>query len=107
MHFAAQFRAATGMRPHEYLVWQRIERAMILLRDHHQPLCEVALGVGFKTQAHFTTVFKRVTGKTPNEWRHQNADPRPEISSRTANAVPHHLPWDAARPDHAPIRHAA
>jgi AraC-like DNA-binding protein len=107
MHFAAQFRAATGMRPHEYLVWQRIERAMILLRDHHQPLCEVALGVGFKTQAHFTTVFKRVTGKTPNEWRHQNADPRPEISSRTANAVPHRLPWDAARPDHAPIRHAA
>jgi AraC-like DNA-binding protein len=107
MHFAAQFRAATGMRPHEYLVWQRIERAMILLRDHHQPLCEVALGVGFKTQAHFTTVFKRVTGKTPNEWRHQNADPRPEISSLTANAVPHRLPWDAARPDHAPIRHAA
>ena len=107
MHFAAQFRAATGMRPHEYLVWQRIERAMILLRDHHQPLCEVALGVGFKTQAHFTTVFKRVTGKTPNEWRHQNADPRPEISLRTANTVPRHLPWDAARPDHAPIRHAA
>lgn len=27
MHFAAQFRAATGVRPHEYLLRRRIERA--------------------------------------------------------------------------------
>jgi AraC family transcriptional regulator len=71
MHFAAQFRAATGMRPHEYLVWRRVEQAMVLLRDHRRPLCEVALDVGFKTQAHFTTVFKRITWQTPNEWRRQ------------------------------------
>jgi len=29
----------------------------------------VALEVGFHTQAHFTTVFKRLTGKTPSQWR--------------------------------------
>jgi AraC-like DNA-binding protein len=76
MHFAAQFRAATGMRPHDYLLWRRIDRAMGILRSDRRPLCEVALDVGFKTQAHFTTVFRRVVGTTPNEWRQENADPR-------------------------------
>ena len=32
MHFAAQFRAATGLRPHEYLLRRRVERAQELLR---------------------------------------------------------------------------
>jgi AraC family transcriptional regulator len=102
MHFAAQFRAATGMRPHEYLVWRRIERAMTLLRNRRQPLCEVALDVGFKTQAHFTTVFKRIAGKTPNEWRHQNADPHPEISVRPADALSGHRPWIGGQASGAP-----
>jgi AraC-like DNA-binding protein len=34
--------------------------------------------VGFQTQAHFTTVFKRIVGETPNRWRHAahgDADP--------------------------------
>ncbi|MFX4574059.1 AraC family transcriptional regulator, partial [Acinetobacter baumannii] len=31
MHFASQFRAATGMRPHDYLLRQRIRRAEHLL----------------------------------------------------------------------------
>ena len=32
MHFAAQFRAAVGMRPHDFLLKRRIERAQELLR---------------------------------------------------------------------------
>jgi AraC-like DNA-binding protein len=69
MHFAAQFRAATGLRPHEYLLRRRIERAQNLLAASRQPLCDVALDVGFKSQAHFTTVFARFVGETPNAWR--------------------------------------
>jgi len=69
MHFAAQFRAAVGMRPHEYLLKRRIERAEDLLRQGDIPLVDVALTVGFQTQAHFTTVFKRFTGDTPYQWR--------------------------------------
>ncbi len=33
MHFASQFRAATGFRPHEYLLRRRIQRAEELLRQ--------------------------------------------------------------------------
>ncbi len=69
MHFAAQFRAATGIRPHEYILRRRIERAQELLRHTKQTLVDVALSVGFQTQAHFTTVFRRFTDETPHRWR--------------------------------------
>jgi transcriptional regulator GlxA family with amidase domain len=72
MHFAAQFRAATGLRPHEYLLQRRIERARELLSNSRLPLVEIAFEVGFKTQAHFTTVFARFVGETPNVWRQRN-----------------------------------
>jgi len=69
MHFAAQFRIATGYRPHEYLMHQRIEHAKSLLSNTEMPLVEVALSVGFSTQAHFSTLFKRITSETPARWR--------------------------------------
>jgi AraC-like DNA-binding protein len=69
MHFAAQFRAATGMRPHDFILQRRIDRARELLGDPELTLVDVALSVGFQTQAHFTTVFKRFAGETPHRWR--------------------------------------
>jgi len=72
MHFASQFRAATGFRPHEYLLRRRIQRAEELLRQSTMTLVEIALTVGFQTQAHFTTVFKRFVGDTPYQWRNAN-----------------------------------
>ncbi|MET4386045.1 AraC family transcriptional regulator [Bradyrhizobium sp. F1.4.3] len=69
MHFASQFRAATGLRPHEFLLQRRIRRATELMKDSTTPIMEIALTVGFQTQAHFTTVFKRFTGCTPRSWR--------------------------------------
>ncbi len=71
MHFAAQFRAATGFRPHEYMLRRRIEQAQDRLASTDATLVEVALSVGFRTQAHFSTVFKRFVGATPQEWRRQ------------------------------------
>jgi AraC family transcriptional regulator len=72
MHFAAQFRVATGLRPHDYLIQRRIERAQELLLSSQLPLVEVAFEVGFKSQAHFTTVFARSVGEPPNVWRQRN-----------------------------------
>jgi transcriptional regulator GlxA family with amidase domain len=69
MHFAAQFRAATGIRPHEYVIRKRVERAQEMLQRTSEPLVEVALSVGFQTQAHFTTVFRRLLDETPGRWR--------------------------------------
>jgi AraC family transcriptional regulator len=69
MHFAAQFRAATGLPPHEYLTRRRIERAQEMLLEDDLALVEVALSVGFETQSHFTSVFKRFVGQSPRAWR--------------------------------------
>ncbi len=69
MYFAAQFRAAMGMRPHDYVLQRRIELAQQRLATTSDRLVEIALDVGFQTQAHFTTVFKRFSGTTPHRWR--------------------------------------
>jgi AraC family transcriptional regulator len=69
MHFAAQFRQASGLRPHEYLLRRRIEHAQSLLADSRHNVLDIALASGFRSQAHFTTVFKRFVGATPYSWR--------------------------------------
>lgn len=76
MHFAAQFRAATGSRPHHYLLQRRIERSISLMTQTPIPLAELALTVGFQSQSHFSTVFKRLTGQSPAQWR-KAAENRP------------------------------
>ena len=75
MHFASQFRTATGLRPHEFLLRRRIQRAEELLRNTTMPIVEIPLRVGFQTQAHLTTVFKRFAGCTPARWRAINQMP--------------------------------
>jgi AraC family transcriptional regulator len=86
MHFASQFRQATGLRPHEFLLRRRIQRAEELLRNTTMPIVEIALSVGFGTQAHLTTVFKRFAGCTPGRWRAINQvpiAPQPRRSERS------------------------
>jgi transcriptional regulator GlxA family with amidase domain len=69
MHFAAQFRAATGCRPHDYVLQRRIDRAKEILSSTDLPLAEVALATGFQEQSYFSTVFKRLTDETPARWK--------------------------------------
>jgi AraC-like DNA-binding protein len=69
MHFAVLFRRATGMRPHEYLLNQRIRAAQQMLQASGKSIVMIATDVGFQSQAHFTTVFKCFTNCTPSAWR--------------------------------------
>ena len=95
MHFAAQFRAATGLRPHEYLLRRRIERAQEKLAGTDVSLVQIALSVGFQTQSHFTSVFTRMVGQPPRAWRRaQDNAPSCEFGSGRAS-------WEAAQPSHA------
>jgi len=86
MHFAAQFKAATGLRPHEYLLRRRIERAQEKLAGTTMSLVEVALSVGFQTQSHFTSVFTRMVGLPPRAWRQaQDAGTPCDFGTRRAS----------------------
>ncbi|GGF22979.1 hypothetical protein GCM10011611_31350 [Aliidongia dinghuensis] len=73
-YFAAQFRLATGLPPHEFIMRRRISRAQAILLETRQPLIEVALSVGFQTQAHFTNVFRKCVGTPPSRWRRHHMD---------------------------------
>jgi AraC family transcriptional regulator len=67
--FARGFRKAMGRAPHRYVVARRIERAKELLGRTDQSIGDVARSVGFATQSHFTLVFNRNCGMTPNNYR--------------------------------------
>ena len=53
-HFARQFKAATGLPPHQYVIALRVERAKRLLQEGSDlSLAEVAADAGFSDQSQF------------------------------------------------------
>jgi len=69
-HFARQFKATTRMTPYQYVIERRVERAQQLLRINGElSLAEVAARTGFSDQSQFTSLFKRIVGITPRQFR--------------------------------------
>jgi AraC family transcriptional regulator len=69
-HFARQFKRATGLPPHQYVILRRVERAKQLLQAAADlSLAEVALHAGFSDQSVFCLHFKRLVGVTPRQFR--------------------------------------
>jgi AraC family transcriptional regulator len=69
-HFARQFKKATGLPPHQYLILRRVERAKQLLQaETSLSLAEVAALAGFSDQSQFSRHFKRLVGVTPGQFR--------------------------------------
>ena len=67
--FRRAVQGSHGLPPARALLQRRIETAQAMMSNSDTALVEVALSVGFQTQSHFSTVFKRVTGQTPARWR--------------------------------------
>lgn len=70
-HFARRFRAATGTTAHEFVLQQRVRRALTLLERTSTPLPEIAGECGFADQPHMTREFKKRVGLTPGAYRTQ------------------------------------
>jgi AraC family transcriptional regulator len=69
--FARQFRATTGLSPYAYVINRRVERAGSLLSETDLQISQIAFELGFSSQSHFTTTFRRVRGMTPQVYRAQ------------------------------------
>jgi AraC family transcriptional regulator len=67
-HFARLFRATLGVTPHQFVLRQRLQRSMSLIKRRELPLAQVAVECGFHDQAHLTKVFRRVIGTTPGAY---------------------------------------
>lgn len=85
-YFSKLFKMSTGTTPHQYVMRQRVERAQELLRETQTPLAQTATQVGFETQSHFTSVFRRLVGATPKHYRemHQSAAQESELAEQKA-----------------------
>ena len=68
-HFARQFKAATGLPPHQYVILRRVEQAKQLLQAGTDlSLAEAAERAGFSDQSQFCRHFKRQVGVTPRQF---------------------------------------
>ena len=67
-HFARRFRCSTGLSPMAFLMRARIDRATELLRGKVDTITDIAIGLGFSDQSHFTRVFRAVVGMTPGAY---------------------------------------
>jgi AraC-like DNA-binding protein len=70
------FKKSTGVSPHQWLLYRRIDLAIELMSDPDTSLAQIAFNAGFSDQSHFSRVFTQKMGVTPGAWR------KSQVSSR-------------------------
>ena len=68
-HFAHAFKESAGVPPYRFVMLERVEEAKRLLRHTDWRVSDVAAAVGYESQGHFATLFKRETGVSPVQYR--------------------------------------
>lgn len=72
--FRDLFAANTGFHPKEWLLRDRLAEAARMLRANDLPVKAIAASLGFGSDHHFHTTFKRAHGCTPSGWRASGGD---------------------------------
>jgi AraC-like DNA-binding protein len=67
--FAAKFKEMTEVTPMEYVTSWRMHKAQSLLKEGEGSLSEIALQIGYQSEAAFSKAFKRETGRAPGFYR--------------------------------------
>lgn len=66
------FKKSTGDSIQEYIWKRRLEKAVLLLQTTELSMGDVAAQTGFSSSSHFSTMFKKVMGVTPREFRRRS-----------------------------------
>lgn len=74
-YLSRTFKQAMGETLHQYIVMRRIARAKILLTEKHWSILDICHMVGFQSQSHFTSLFRKYVSITPHQYR-MNGYPR-------------------------------
>lgn len=72
-YISSVFSKACGMSITRYITTLRVEEAKRLLRSTGMPIGEIAASVGYQDAKYFSRVFQRLTGKSPREYRAEEA----------------------------------
>ncbi len=71
------FKDVIGITLSDYILETRLEHVKKLLETTDWPIADIAERFGFMTKSHFYTAFKKMTGRTPGEYRQLHAtEPR-------------------------------
>lgn len=68
-HFARLFKQYLRISPHQYILKRRIERAKVLLLNDQQSILEIAQMVGYESHSHFSQMFRKLEGLSPQDYR--------------------------------------
>jgi YesN/AraC family two-component response regulator len=68
-YFSKLFKEVTGTNVSDYIQYLRVDQACHLLKTTELKVTNIAFQVGFKDMKFFYEVFKKITGKTPGDYR--------------------------------------
>jgi AraC-like DNA-binding protein len=68
-NFFRVFKREFGISPVDFILHERIKIAKTMLKDQNASITEACYAVGFNNLSYFFKLFKRIEGKTPNEFR--------------------------------------
>lgn len=93
--FSQVFKLETGMSPYKFVMSRRVLRTRQLLASSTLSLSAIAQRVGFSSQSHMTSAFRRLIGLTPHEYR------RSELAGAESEGLDAELAVGASSPDAA------
>lgn len=71
-YLSTKFHAETGVKLNDFILQQKTEEAKRLLRYTDRTAAAIGEYLAFSSPAHFTRVFKKYAGVTPNEYREKH-----------------------------------
>lgn len=71
-YFGDLIKKETGNTAQEYIQKKLMDTAKEKIFDHQKSVNEIAYELGFKYPQHFTRMFKKMVGVSPNEYRNMN-----------------------------------
>jgi len=71
-HFHRLFSRYIGQGPNEYFIRKKMNHIARVLQSSTLPIKQIALKYGYKDQAYFGKLFKRICGVTPQQYRFRN-----------------------------------
>ncbi len=74
-HLNRKMKDLFGLTPSEFIRNVRLRKACELLQQRDVDISQIAYSLGFSSQPHFSSAFKRFTGVSPTEYRRNHLTP--------------------------------
>ena len=84
-NFNRLFLQETGLKPKDFMILRRVEKAKTLLRETRMTITDIALEVGYSSLSKFIATFKRIEGILPSDFRNACSSSSPRFEHPDKN----------------------